>query len=146
MHFVATILVAAAVILISDRDNILGQFLDPLTRITAWMTVSILNGLGTDCLRDGLVVYKPEGFAYEVYYRCTGFLSIYVLSVAVFASRGRFKDKVIGLVVGIPVLLVINLVRLVSLFLIGVAKPDYVEFVHDFVWQGVILVVVFLLC
>jgi exosortase/archaeosortase family protein len=59
---------------------------------------------------------------------------------AVIASPVRFARKIPGLAIGVPSLLAINLLRVVSLFYIGVHHKEIFERVHYEIWQAVFIV------
>lgn len=58
---------------------------------------------------------------------------------AVVAYPSSMKAKGIGIALGIVVLTAINLVRIINLFLIGSAYPQYLEIAHLLVWQTAII-------
>lgn len=119
-----------------DRAEVLGLLLDPVADLTASATWFALKLLAVPAVRDGLVMYEPGGFAYEIHYRCTGFLPVAIFTIAVLAYPARPARKATGLGVGIPVLLIVNFVRLVDLFVIGVSRPEAFAFAHEVLWQG----------
>lgn len=48
------------------------------------------------------MIYQPDGFAYAIHYRCTGFLPLAIFVIAVVTYPARPSHKAIGLAVGIP--------------------------------------------
>ena len=56
-------------------------------------------------------------------------------------SFGGFglKAKAFGAALGLVALTLVNLVRIISLFLIGSAYPEYLEVAHLLVWQTAII-------
>ena len=55
------------------------------------------------------------------------------LTAAILASPGAMRRKVIGLAVGVPILIALNLTRLVHLFSLGVYHPEAFTLAHDIV-------------
>ena len=124
------------------RETVLGPLLGGLTVLTTDAVFATLRALGVEVARQGTVLFQPGGFAYEIYFRCTGFLPVVCLAVAILASPGSRRRKLLGLAYGIPLLLVLNLFRLVHLFQVGVQRPEIFPFVHGVLWEGGIVVAV----
>ena len=129
------------VLLLMYRDDILGSFLAPLTMTTARATLALLHWSGIEAVQVATRIYHPEGFVYEIYYRCTGFLPAAFLSAAIITYPRPAGSKIIGLLVGVAVLMALNLLRLVHLFYIGVYHPAAFDDVHTIFWQVVFIVV-----
>lgn len=76
---------------------------------------------------------------------CIGWKSSYSLFALVFATRGRVKDKLKFLAVWIPFLLVFNVIRVLTVMISGfIFGFQYLEFIHTFLWQGVVILVLLL--
>ncbi len=144
-RFAFTLIVFAGVVLLTYREEVLGPLLAPLTTLTAKTTFVLLELLRLDVMREVSVIYQPGGFAFEIYYRCTGFLPVACLAVSILGYRGHLRHKLVGLAVGVPLLIVLNLIRLVHLFLIGVTKPEHFELAHRFFWEGAMVLAILVL-
>lgn len=131
------------VIYLTNREEVLGTLLGPVTALTANITFYLLNLIKMDVMQEASIIYHPGGFAYEIYYRCTGFLPVACLSVFILAHPGNIRYKLAGLALGVPLLLLLNFFRLVNLFIIGVTRPNYFDFAHNVLWNGIIILVVF---
>lgn len=134
--------VFTGVVLLTYREEALGALLGPVTALTANVTFFILDLIRMEVEQEASIIYQPGGFAYEIYYRCTGFLPVACLSVFILAYPGNFRHKFAGLALGIPLLILLNLVRLVHIFIIGVTRPAYFDFAHNVLWNGIILLAV----
>lgn len=140
-RLVAVLIVFAALALAAYRDAVLAGPLAPLAARTADATFLVLRALDVDAARKGAtVIYDPAGgFAYEVYYKCTGFLPAAFLAVAILASRGRRWHKSIGVVVGVPLIGALNLARLAHLYVIGISRPELFDLAHGVLWEAVMV-------
>jgi exosortase H (IPTLxxWG-CTERM-specific) len=128
----AIIMVGVAFALVfTYREDVLGSVLSPLTHYTARTTLVLLHLCGMEAARAATLIFHPDGFAYEIYYRCTGFLPVAILTAAIFAYPGPWRSKFFGLAIGVPVLLGLNLFRLVYLFYVGVYMPAAFDFAHS---------------
>ena len=54
--------------------------------------------------------------------------------------RDRWTAKLIGVVGGLIAIQVINLIRIVSLFYIGIFFPNHFDDAHIFIWQSLVIV------
>lgn len=133
--WVAWGLFAAAVLLI-DREAVAGALLRPLTGATAAMALLALRSLGYEVLQTANIIHQPGGFAYEVYYRCSGALPAACLAFAILRGPGPWKAKLIGIALGLPALALLNLARLVHLFAIGTQRPALFDWIHHGFWNG----------
>jgi exosortase/archaeosortase family protein len=132
----------SAIVILTYREEVLGALLGPVTAMTANTTFLILHLLKMNVVQEGTIIYQPGGFAYEIYYRCTGFLPVAGLAICILAHSGKIREKLIGLSIGIPFLILLNFVRLVHLFIVGVIKPTYFDFAHNIIWNTIIILVV----
>jgi len=141
-RFIATMAVFTGVVLPLYLTETLGRVLAPLSRLTAQVTVALIHWTGQEAVREATYVYHPGGFAYEIQYRCTAFLPVMFLVVAILSFSATGKKKALGLAVGVPGLVLLNLVRLVHLFYLGVNKPALFPAAHSIVWPAVTILAV----
>lgn len=119
-----------------------GQVLDPpLITAVAKSTAFVLNLFGIDAHVEGFTIYSP-GFAVEVIPACTGLLPALLFLAAVFAYPCKVKMKIVGIAIGLPTIFVVNLIRMVSLFYVGLYLPKAFEQVHLLVWQPLMILTV----
>ena len=112
-----------------------GRVIDPpLITAVARSTAFILNLLGTEAWVQGFTIHSSD-FSVMVIPACTGLLPTLLFLAAVFAYPCKIKEKALGVAIGIPAIFLINLVRMVSLFYIGLYLPRAFEQVHLLVWQ-----------
>lgn len=119
------------------------RLLDPLAGLVASVTQAVLHGIGIAAERAGTVLFVPGGFAYDITIGCTGLLPAAVLAVAILASPGTWGVKRRGLVVGVPLLLTVNLLRLVHLFYLGIHAPGLFVLAHTLLWEGTMVLFTF---
>lgn len=131
-----------ALVLLTPHRPVFRGLFAPIEGVTAEVTARLVAATALEVRRDGTVLSHPAGFAYRVYWRCTGLLPALFLCGLVLASPGRRREKWIGAAAGVLVVLVANQVRLVHLFLVGVRSPSSFHAVHSVVWEGVTVGVV----
>lgn len=109
-----------------------------LTAWTARTTAWALWLLGADGRADGTLVTSSI-FTVKIIDECTAVFPIMIFLAAVVAYPSRWRKKLVGAALGVPALLLVNLIRLVSLFYIGHWFPDAFETAHLLVWQSLII-------
>ncbi len=67
------------------------------------------------------------------------------LAVAICAYRSTWRLKAVGVALGVPLLLGLNMMRLVHLFYLGVYRPQLFHVAHAYAWQAVMVAAVFIL-
>lgn len=136
IRFILIMVLYGGIVLLTYRDEVLGVALAPLAEATAIVTSTVLRWCAIPVIRDGAILTHSSGFSYEVAYICTGFLPSVTFIVCVFASLGTLPNKIIGVLCGVPILLLINYIRLINLFYIGVFYPASFDFAHEVVWEA----------
>jgi exosortase H (IPTLxxWG-CTERM-specific) len=108
------------------------------TRATAAMLAGALWLLGAGGQTVGTIV-TSKVFSAEIITECTAIFPIMIFLAAVIAYPSRWKQKLWGIVLGVPAIVFVNLIRLVSLFYIGYWFPSVFETAHLLVWQSLII-------
>ena len=141
-RFALVMLGFAGLVWLTYRGAVLGELLAPMTTLTAKTTVTLLNWLGMEADRSLSVISHPGGFAYEIYFRCTGILPAAFLTVSILGYPGALRQKLCALAVGVPILIAINQVRLIRLFYIGVHNSAAFDTAHAIVWEALIVIAI----
>lgn len=110
----------------------------PYTRFLARGVVAIINLFGAGAAADGTIV-SSERFSMNIAMGCDGVEASSLLAAGVLAFPTSWRAKAIGLAVGLPLIHVINLLRLVGLFYAGLYLPDVVEGIHVYVAQTIVI-------
>ena len=111
---------------------------EPMSRLVALICVPLLSVLGETSLSGTHLTF--DGFRAVIVEACNGVLPTYIFLAAVLAFPSTWRDKLSGVLLGIPVIFVINVARVISLMILGARKPDIVERVHIDVWQTAVVV------
>jgi exosortase H (IPTLxxWG-CTERM-specific) len=120
------------------------NLIDLMTRLNALLTAGALTLLGAGAQVDGNLVTTPF-FAAEIIFECTAVYPIAMWISAVLAYPARWRPKLLGIALGVPVLMLINVVRLVSLFYVGYWWAEVFETVHLLIWQSLLVFLTLLL-
>ncbi len=115
-----------------------------IMNIDAKISSFLLNifGMGTTAVGDTVSSNK---FSVDIESGCDGIeaIAIFTGAVAAYPKPAEFKYK--GILVGILFLLLMNIVRIVTLFFTGVHFPKLFDMMHVEVWQ-VIFIVLAIVC
>ena len=114
------------------------EFFEAYLRWNARLTVGFLNAMGEDARVADLAVVSPR-FTVKIKSGCDGLQAsaFFVFAVLVSPVGLRFRSRVVPMLVGTAALLVLNLVRIISLYYTGVWSPGAFEIMHVDVWQAV---------
>ncbi|MGB8657580.1 MAG: exosortase H [Candidatus Zixiibacteriota bacterium] len=115
------------------------QVLEPFTTSVAFVSSKILNIFGSWTYVSGTNL-SCKDFGINVVYGCNGVFATAILLSGIIAYPSRIKQKLIGILIGIPAIFAINQVRVISLFLLGRKYPDIFEEVHVYVWQPIVII------
>ncbi len=130
-----------AVLLIPAVDRILYGYL----AANAWISHVILNllGFGTELNKT---MISSEAFSIVVRRGCDGIEPAALFASAVLAFPAPWAKKVAGIVFGTVVLLLINILRVVSLFWIGIVARPLFDKVHLEIWPLLFILAAIALC
>jgi exosortase H (IPTLxxWG-CTERM-specific) len=112
---------------------------EPYTALIARMSGASLRLFGEAATVSGCEVSSPR-FAVTIFNGCNGLIASLIFGSAVLAFPASWKAKLIGVAGGLAAIQIINLVRILSLFYIGVYLPRFFNDAHVMVWQSVVLV------
>ena len=88
-------------------------------------------------VRHQTVVTKE--FTFDIVPGCDGMEAIALFGSAVLASPVRLVSRFVFLFAGVAALMVVNIVRLVTILLVGVHYPKMVDTMHWDLWPGVLI-------
>lgn len=116
-------------------------FATPITTFIASQATWILKVLGMDVYARGVSI-SGEGFSVEILGNCNAIFETMLFLSAIIAFPSSLKEKAIGGTLGTIFIYLLNLVRVVVLFLIGVYAPQYFDESHVYVSQTIFIVMV----
>ena len=96
----------------------------------------ILGVLGEDVRVESRSIFSARA-SLEVQHGCNALLPTALFISAVLACPVRFSAKIPGLLIGAIVLMLMNLVRIVSMFYARIHLPKFFEAMHNDVWPAI---------
>lgn len=112
-----------------------------LNQHIARLAGAIVRGLGADAVATGAVV-RTRDFAVEIKNNCNAIYELGLYSAAVWAYPASVGAKMTGTLIGAGVLNLVNLLRVVSLLVLGIFARDWFDVAHLYVWQAAFFAVV----
>jgi exosortase H (IPTLxxWG-CTERM-specific) len=112
--------------------------IEPLTGAIADVSGATLNALGQRVTMAGTVIRSPR-FAVNIRNGCNGVEAMLIFLAAVLAFPASWKSRLTGLGLGILAIQVVNLIRVVVLFLTGVYFPKLFDTSHTVIWQTIVI-------
>ena len=127
-------------ILLSQR-SIEQLFSTPITAFIASQAAWILKVIGMDVYARGVSI-SGEGFSVEILGNCNAIFETMLFLSAIIAFPASIKEKILGGGLGTIFIYLLNLIRVVVLYLIGVYAPDFFDESHVYVSQTIFIVMV----
>ena len=98
-----------------------------------------MNLLGEGATVTGQVLSSPR-YSVAIFNGCNGLEAILIFVSGVVAFPASWRSKVLGIVLGFVAIQVFNVVRVVSLFYVGVHRQEWFTVAHVLVWQSLVIV------
>jgi exosortase H (IPTLxxWG-CTERM-specific) len=108
------------------------------------LSVMLLNLFGQQTQAFSETIFS-QSFSISIARGCDAIEAMGLFSCALLAFPARWKAKVTGLIIGIVLLFVLNIIRIVSLFLAGVYYPSLFDMIHLEVWQVIFILIALVL-
>jgi exosortase H (IPTLxxWG-CTERM-specific) len=113
-------------------------FVVPFTAAIARASAAVLDLIGQPIRIDGTRVYGT-GFAVDIENGCNGIEALIIFLSATLSFPAPWPARLAGLAIGVIGIQIVNLVRVVALFLTGVYFPKLFDSSHTVIWQTVVI-------
>jgi exosortase H (IPTLxxWG-CTERM-specific) len=131
-------MLAGGAVLLSDAVQ--AAVLHPLSIAIAALSAHVLRALGFAVTHhEQVLAAATTSFSVSVENDCNGAWAHLILLASVLAYPASAHAKLRGLLVMQPLLFALNVVRVVSLFLIGLYQLALFRATHVYVWQFLII-------
>lgn len=112
--------------------------IEPFTALVARASGLSLDLIGQDVTMHGTVI-RNRRFGVNIKNGCNGVETLIIFTAAVLAFPTGWRQRISGLILGSLAIQLVNLIRVVALFLTGVYFPDFFDASHTTVWQTVVI-------
>jgi exosortase/archaeosortase family protein len=137
LRFFSTLVGASVLTWAVDLPNRLGaaqRFLAGTAGVLARLV-----GSDSSVIRDQIHI---ASLTLDINYECTGAYVLIVLFTFLLAYPAPWKARLSGASVGLVALTAVNIFRISVLIRVAELRPDLFAYFHEYVWQGVFLVLV----
>lgn len=121
----------------------------PFTAALASVSASLIGFTGRPIDSSGVLIHDlRSGFGVEIAAGCNGVEAMILLLAVMLAFPAPWRYRLVGIAVGFVAVQALNLVRIISLFYLGMWHPTAFEWAHLYLWQALIMldvILVFLL-
>jgi exosortase H (IPTLxxWG-CTERM-specific) len=138
VKFVIGIAIAIAILSLAVVDTYVVR---PFSVVQTNAAAMVLRVARQDVHASGTFLTQA-GYAVDVKNGCNGIEALALLVVAIGAFPASWRARVLGMVTGGVLLIGVNIVRIVSLFVILRDYPKAFEFSHVVVWQVLLFLLV----
>ena len=111
----------------------------PFTGFVSHCSSILMNIFGAGSKVTGNTLSTSE-FSINVVDGCNGVYATAILISGVIAYPSKLSQKAIGVLLGFIAVFSVNLIRVISLFYLGLHFPDIFQEVHVYVWQPIIII------
>ena len=98
----------------------------------------LLNLLGQHTISNGDTI-SSNAFSIKVSRGCDAIEAMALFAAALLTFPMPWKNKMKGLLIGLLLLVVLNVVRIITLFVTGVYAPRAFDMMHLDVWEGLFI-------
>jgi len=112
----------------------------PFTHGLAHVSAAVLNVFGEGVAVAGSVI-EGRAFAVDIKGGCNGVEAMMLLCAAIAAFDAPWRARVLGLIAGSAALTAFNIVRIVTLYVIGERWRQLFETFHLAAWQTIMFAV-----
>jgi archaeosortase B (VPXXXP-CTERM-specific) len=112
-----------------------------MNRWTA-VCVSAFVGLFTNLTTQRAAIVTLDGFAVSIIIECVGLLEMVIYASCVLAFPAPLRAKLWGIPLGCAAIFAFNVIRIVTLLLVGRYWNDYFDFFHIYFWQATLIAMI----
>lgn len=112
--------------------------IEPFTAGIAKASGLVLVAIGQPVAMDGTIIRGPR-FAVNIRNGCNGVEAMIIFLGAILAFPGPWAWRIKGLLIGGVAIQLVNLVRVVALYLTGAYFPALFDSSHTVIWQSVVI-------
>ena len=117
----------------------------PFTAGLASTSSLLISLTGRDISSSGVLIHDLQtDFGVEIAAGCNGVEAMILLVAVMLAFPAPWRYRLAGIAVGLAAIQGLNLVRIISLFYLGMWYPRAFEWAHLYLWQALIMLDVLL--
>jgi len=114
--------------------------MSPCAAVMANLSFFLLKALGQSVTLSHTIISSPW-VSLEITDNCNGIYPVWYFTAAVISFPAAFARKLPAILLGAPLLLAVNVVRIVSLYFMKLTEPAWFDWVHFQVWPALFILV-----
>jgi len=140
-RFIVTFLVLLLGFSVLSVMTNLQNHLHAVEKAFAGSAAWVARHVGSTATVDDNLIWV-NGLSLNINHECTGVFVLFVLASFITAYPARWRAKVAGILIGISLLSLINMIRIATLVRVVEFYPNLFTYFHEYVWQGAFLMMV----
>jgi len=116
------------------------KVLNPFAIVLTYLIGLVIKTLGNPIEMQATIITTPH-FSMEIYYKCTGIYQLTGYLAGVLAYPTTFRKKASGMIWGSCLINILNFIRILSIFYIGILATEWVDFFHAVLWEALFIFV-----
>ncbi len=139
LKFAGSFLLACLIFFLITNMSWFETFRAPILDVYSALSAVILNIFGYGVKASGEIISSAD-FSVSIEEGCDAIAPaiLYAISVGIFPIAWKARWR--GLVYGLIAIMLLNLIRIITLYLTGVHFPSLFEFMHVDFWQAIFIV------
>lgn len=105
----------------------------PFTRGITRVSGAVLNALGERVIVTGTII--SGAFAVDIRNGCNGIEAVVFVCAAMLAFEAPMRQRLLGALIAALALETLNVIRIVTLYVIGQRRPEIFQTAHLAIWQ-----------
>ena len=110
----------------------------PYTAVIAQVSGIVLSVLGEQITVSGCDLSSPR-FSVTIFNGCNGLITSLIVLSGILAFPAPRRAKLVGVLAGLSIIQIVNLVRIISLYYVGAFLPEFFNASHIVVWQSLVI-------
>jgi len=115
-----------------------------VVKINAHISSFVLNLFGEEPSASGAVLLSEKA-SISIKRGCDALVPIFLFISAIVAFPAKWKYKLSGIIIGVALLFILNIIRIISLFWVKRFWPEAFDMMHLEVWQVLFIIIGILL-
>ena len=111
----------------------------PFNNFLAWSSRQALHLFGSGQVTGSGAIISQPGFAIDIAEGCNGIYALAIVVAGIVAFPAPWRPKLTGLSLAVILIMVLNYVRIITLWYAGAAESFIFDTMHLYVWEFIII-------
>jgi exosortase H (IPTLxxWG-CTERM-specific) len=120
-------------------NPVVDHVLMPYNSFLAWSTAEVVSLLGSDHVISAGTTVTSAGFVFSIAEGCNGVYALAVVVAGMVSFPLSWRRKIIGLIIAVVFVMMLNYIRILSLWYAGESGSFLYEAMHTYLWEFIII-------